>query len=110
LGYVSEDETLEELAEYGEEVGAGSKDELVREAKKRATGAAAGDSLSRLVDLINERRTDATHPHSVVLSAAWDESHPHHAASRKRGLKPAFSKRTLLYFTFSFRFVSFLAK
>ena len=68
----AEAEVLEDLASYAEEVGAGSKEDLLREVQETH----GVDPLSYLVDLINERRSDASYPHSAVLSARASHANP----------------------------------
>lgn len=71
-------EVLEDLASYAEEVGAGSKEDLLREVQETH----GVDPLSCLVDLINERRSDASYPHSAVLSARASHANPFEGRQR----------------------------
>jgi len=79
---LAEDEILEELASYGEEVGAGPKKTLIREVKEKAK---QGDRLLQLKTILNERRSDR-YSHSVVLS-----SHTANCRSSKRKSIPLLS-------------------
>jgi hypothetical protein len=74
----AEAEVLEDLASYAEEVGAGSKEDLLREVQETH----GVDPLSCLVDLINERRSDASYPHSAVLSARASHANPFEGRQR----------------------------